>query len=218
MIVQHLGPGFGLVNETLVVGHFPQLQGGAGHVGIIVGDAGAALEMGEAVAVAQQLDDPVERLGRRFNPLGRFEHHAGAGNGRNGQAVPAGQHAVVAGGRGALGARGQQHGTLLGQQGLVGFVGRHGVAQAARQVAAHDIAVAGDAIDLFEAGRECAHQGGVDLCFAPSIELGVFGMGARGDGGGEYIAYRHLTQQEGDGLGHALAAQLIAVELPDRTT
>ena len=43
-------------------------------------------------------------------------------------------------------------------------------------------------------------------------------MRARGDRGGEDIAHLHLTHHEADGFGHALAAQLVAVELKDAAT
>ena len=169
--------------------------------------------MGQAVAIAQGQGDMVEGGDCGLNPFRFLEHDAGARDGGDGKAVPIGQQALVAPGLGTLVARGQQHTALLGQQGFVRFIGGNRIAQAAWQVAALEIAVPRHAIDLLEAGREGAHQRGVDLRFAPGVEFAVFSFVARADRRGEAVADPHVAQQPFDGFGDALAAQFIAVEL-----
>ena len=162
MRVQLAHPGLGVFQEALVARDFEQLRRRQRHVGIVVGKSfGAMLAAGggviELAAVAQGGDHGVECDHGLGDPFAAFQHHAGAGQRGDGQAVPVGQHLVVARRRRALAPRLQQHAALLGHQQFVGVGGRlRARAGAARHIAAVEVALAVDVVDGFELGREGA--------------------------------------------------------------
>ena len=95
--------------------------------------------------------------------------------------------------------------TLFGEQDLISFADRDlGPAQ---NVFSHHAAVAGDAINLLEARRERASQGGVDFRLAPQIIFSFLAFGIGIESGGEAVTHLHFPQHPVDGFADAFAAQ-----------
>ncbi len=123
-----VGEADGLFQAGGIAGGFVEGEGGAGHVGLIVEQAGGgdtALTPGVLDAVIRAgkfAQDEVAGRGGAGEPVGAVEHGGGANQAADRQAVPVGEHLVVAAGADAFCPRFEQVMAGAGESGFL-FIG-----------------------------------------------------------------------------------------------